>query len=238
MPPPTGDACRVDVRCHGKPECSNAHGRGERAVLVRLGLGAPVDPEDLQEFTQLARLGRRDARRDGHGPARPARSALLHRQRQGRGDARRVADASDADLVLVDHALSPSQERNLEKLTEPARAGSQRPDPRHLRAARPQLRGQARGGAGAAEAHRHPPGARLDPPRAPEGRHRPARSRRDPARDRPAPDRPARARAHQAPGEDRPAARDRPRRRAPRSRCRRSRWSATPTPASPRCSAR
>ena len=27
---------------------------GERAVLVRLGLGAPVDPEDLEEFTQLA----------------------------------------------------------------------------------------------------------------------------------------------------------------------------------------
>ena len=27
---------------------------GERAVLVRLGLGAQVDPEDLQELTQLA----------------------------------------------------------------------------------------------------------------------------------------------------------------------------------------
>ena len=27
---------------------------GERALLVRLGVGAPVDPEDLQEFTQLA----------------------------------------------------------------------------------------------------------------------------------------------------------------------------------------
>ena len=27
---------------------------GERAVLVRLGLGAPIDPEDLEEFTQLA----------------------------------------------------------------------------------------------------------------------------------------------------------------------------------------
>jgi hypothetical protein len=27
---------------------------GERALLVRLGLGAAVDPEDLQEFTQLA----------------------------------------------------------------------------------------------------------------------------------------------------------------------------------------
>src|SRR3974390_404082 len=27
---------------------------GDRAVLVRLGLGAPIDPEDLEEFTQLA----------------------------------------------------------------------------------------------------------------------------------------------------------------------------------------
>ena len=27
---------------------------GERAVLVRLALGGPADPEDLQEFTQLA----------------------------------------------------------------------------------------------------------------------------------------------------------------------------------------
>ncbi|HXS31527.1 MAG TPA: hypothetical protein VN755_11890, partial [Steroidobacteraceae bacterium] len=27
---------------------------GERAVLVRVGLGAPVDPDDLNEFTQLA----------------------------------------------------------------------------------------------------------------------------------------------------------------------------------------
>ena len=27
---------------------------GERAVLVSLGLGAPADPEDVEEFTQLA----------------------------------------------------------------------------------------------------------------------------------------------------------------------------------------
>ena len=27
---------------------------GERAVLVRLGLGVPVDSEDLEEFRQLA----------------------------------------------------------------------------------------------------------------------------------------------------------------------------------------
>jgi GTP-binding protein HflX len=90
---------------------------GERAVLVRLGFGAPVDQEDLQEFTQLAVsagavpvatvTGRRD-RPDpryflGSGKAEELKSA---------------ATASQADVILIDHALSPSQERNLEQLTE------------------------------------------------------------------------------------------------------------------------
>jgi GTP-binding protein HflX len=90
---------------------------GERAVLVRLGFGAPVDQEDLQEFTQLAVsagavpvatvTGRRD-RPDpryflGSGKAEELKSA---------------AAASQADVILIDHALSPSQERNLEQLTE------------------------------------------------------------------------------------------------------------------------
>ncbi len=90
---------------------------GERAVLVRLGLGAPVDPEDLQEFTQLALsagavvvatvTGRRD---------RPDPRYFLG---SGKADElRQVAQAEAADVVLVDHALSPSQERNLEKLIE------------------------------------------------------------------------------------------------------------------------
>ena len=90
---------------------------GERAVLVRLGFGAPVDQEDLQEFTQLAVsagavpvatvTGRRD---------RPDPRYFL-----GSGKAEELkgaAAASQADVILVDHALSPSQERNLEKLTE------------------------------------------------------------------------------------------------------------------------
>ena len=90
---------------------------GERAVLVRLGVGAPIDPEDLQEFTQLAVsagavpvatvTGRRD---------RPDPRYFL-----GSGKAQelaQVARASDADVILIDHALSPSQERNLEKLSE------------------------------------------------------------------------------------------------------------------------
>ena len=88
---------------------------GERAVLVRLGLGAPIDPEDLEEFTQLA----------VSAGARPVATVTGRRERPdsryflGSGKAeelRDVARESEADLILVDHALSPSQERNLEKL--------------------------------------------------------------------------------------------------------------------------
>jgi GTP-binding protein HflX len=90
---------------------------GERAVLVRLGLGAPVDPEDLQEFTQLALSA----------GATPVATVTGRRDRpdpryfMGSGKAaelRDVAHASKADVILIDHALSPSQERNLEKLIE------------------------------------------------------------------------------------------------------------------------
>jgi GTP-binding protein HflX len=90
---------------------------GERAVLVRLGIGAPADPEDIQEFEQLARSagaipvvsigGRRD---------RPDPRFFV-----GSGKAEEIkmaAVANDAELVLFDHPLSPSQERNLEKLIE------------------------------------------------------------------------------------------------------------------------
>jgi GTP-binding protein HflX len=89
---------------------------GERAVLVRLGLGVPVDPEDLQEFRQLA----------VSAGTEPVATVTGRRERpdpryfMGSGKAdelRAVAEANDADVLLVDHALSPSQERNLEKLT-------------------------------------------------------------------------------------------------------------------------
>jgi GTP-binding protein HflX len=89
---------------------------GERAVLVRLGLGTPVDTEDLQEFRQLATsagaipVATVTGRRDRPDP----------RYFMGSGKAeelRDVAVANEAEVVLVDHALTPSQERNLEKLT-------------------------------------------------------------------------------------------------------------------------
>ena len=89
---------------------------GERALLVRIGLGAQVDPEDLQEFQQLA----------VSAGAEPVATVTGRRERPdaryfvGSGKAeelRSAAEAAAADLILVDHALSPSQERNLEQLT-------------------------------------------------------------------------------------------------------------------------
>jgi GTPase len=84
-----------------------------RAVLVRLGLGAPVDPEDLEELSQLARSA----------GAQPVATVTGRRERpdsrffvgSGKADElRATAEAHEADVILVDHALSPSQERNLE----------------------------------------------------------------------------------------------------------------------------
>ncbi len=84
---------------------------------MRLGIGAPADPEDIQEFEQLARsagaipVGSISGRRDRPDP----------RFFVGSGKAEEIKTAAaeaNADLVLVDHRLSPSQERNLEKLVE------------------------------------------------------------------------------------------------------------------------
>jgi GTP-binding protein HflX len=90
---------------------------GERAVLVSLGLGTPADPEDLEEFTQLALSA-------GALPVATVTARLARpnpRYFLGSGKAaelKRIAAESDAELVLIDQPLSPSQERNLEKLIE------------------------------------------------------------------------------------------------------------------------
>ncbi len=89
---------------------------GERAVLVRLGLGKPLRNEDLEEFLQLARSA----------GATPVATVTGRRHRpepryfvgSGKADEiNTVAQTHGADLILIDHPLSPSQERNLEKLT-------------------------------------------------------------------------------------------------------------------------
>ena len=90
--------------------------RGERALLVIPRLRGAVDvAARVDEFTELARsagaevLGTIEARVESPNP----------RYFIGSGKAEEVAERvriEDADLVLVDHVLSPVQERNLEKL--------------------------------------------------------------------------------------------------------------------------
>ena len=88
---------------------------GENAVLVRIGIGEPASEQDLSEFTALA----------VSAGAQPVATVSGFRRRPdsrlfvGSGKAEEIRDAaieSAADLVLFDHALTPSQERNLEKL--------------------------------------------------------------------------------------------------------------------------
>jgi GTP-binding protein HflX len=89
---------------------------GERAVLVGVGIGRPTDPNDIAEFAALAAsagtlsLGTVLATR-----ARPDPKYFV-----GSGKAEEIrafAELHHADLILVDQTLTPSQERNLEKLT-------------------------------------------------------------------------------------------------------------------------
>ena len=89
--------------------------RGERAILVRIGLGRPPDAEELGEFGALARSA-------GALPVATitgSRRSPEPRYFVGSGKAEEIRDraqAESADVILVDHQLSPSQERNLERL--------------------------------------------------------------------------------------------------------------------------
>ncbi len=86
-------------------------------MLVRLGIGAPADPEDILEFEQLARsAGAIPVANVGGRRDRPDPRFFVG---SGKADEiRAVAAEHNAEVVLFDHPLSPSQERNLEKLIE------------------------------------------------------------------------------------------------------------------------
>ena len=87
---------------------------GEHAILVCIGLGRTPDPDRVEEFTALAQsagaqvLDLLVVTRKSADPRYLLGSGKVSELRE------RVA-ATGADLVLVDHELSPSQERNLEQ---------------------------------------------------------------------------------------------------------------------------
>jgi len=88
---------------------------GEKAILVHVSLHGTADPDLLQEFTELARSAGADALVLVTVPRKVPDSRLYI----GSGKAEEVraqVESLGADLVIFDNPLSPSQERNLEKL--------------------------------------------------------------------------------------------------------------------------
>ncbi len=90
---------------------------GERAILVRLGVGSPASQQDMEEFTALAvSAGAIPVATVGGNRQRPDPRLFV-----GSGKAeqiRALAAQHEAEVVLFDHPLKPSQERNLEALIE------------------------------------------------------------------------------------------------------------------------
>jgi len=88
---------------------------GERAILVHVNFPSGADQEDLQEFTELVR----SAGAEPVATVVATRSAPEPRLFVGQGKADEIHAAvreHQADIVIFNHALSPSQERNLERL--------------------------------------------------------------------------------------------------------------------------
>jgi GTP-binding protein HflX len=93
------------------------HEGGERAILVHLEVRQIADPDDLEEFKLLV---------DSAGAQQ---LAVITGSRQkpdakyfiGSGKAQEIAEqvqALEADIVIFNHSLTPSQERNLETLLQ------------------------------------------------------------------------------------------------------------------------
>ncbi|QWF15539.1 ribosome rescue GTPase HflX [Lysobacter capsici] len=91
--------------------------KGEHALLIQPHAGGAPDEDLLEEFADLARSAGATvaavitARIDKPNAAILIGSGKLD-------EVKAAADASGADLILVNHRLSPGQERNLEKLLE------------------------------------------------------------------------------------------------------------------------
>ncbi len=87
---------------------------GERAVLVHVGIGQAPRPEAREEFNALAR----SAGAEISGSLTAALRQVNPRYLIGTGkveELRQLLQDSCAEIVLIDHRLSPAQQRNLEK---------------------------------------------------------------------------------------------------------------------------
>jgi len=90
------------------------HKGGERVILVALDFGTPDFVESVAELRLLAKGARLDILGEVQGKRSRPDAALF----VGSGKADEIAAlvaATDADVVIFNHELSPAQERNLER---------------------------------------------------------------------------------------------------------------------------
>lgn len=90
---------------------------GEKAVLVNIGFGGPAEPEEQLEFEELARSAGAEIVARMGGQRRSPHPRLFI----GTGKAEELRDLVAqccAELVVFNHELSPSQERNLERAVQ------------------------------------------------------------------------------------------------------------------------
>ena len=88
--------------------------KGERALLIQPYAPGQQDPALLEEFSELARSA--GATVVGTLMARVEKPNAAYYIGTGKlEEAQSACEATGADLVLVNHLLTPGQERNLEK---------------------------------------------------------------------------------------------------------------------------
>jgi len=91
--------------------------RGELAILLHVGIGAPPDKDQQQEFRELADAAEAEVVGELTARLRAANPRTLI----GAGklaELAAMAEETCASLLLVDHPLTPGQERNLERELE------------------------------------------------------------------------------------------------------------------------
>lgn len=95
----------------------NRYEAGERVVLVYIYFSQDRDTDDLLEFESLVSSAGIESLQVITGSRKAAHSKYF----EGEGKAEEIAQAvkaTDAFVVLFNHALTPAQERNLERLCE------------------------------------------------------------------------------------------------------------------------
>lgn len=87
---------------------------GEKAVLVHVDIGVRADPDELAEFQELAASAGAESVAMVSG-RRQVPDPRLYIGRGKADEVKSVIQSEGAELVIFNHSLSPSQERNLEQ---------------------------------------------------------------------------------------------------------------------------